>query len=869
MRSFFKRPWIIIAVIAGITVFFAFQLPRAELDNNIVHFMPENNPARLTARHLDETFGERVIVFIGLERPYGTVFDRDFLMRIREFTRAAENVELVKDMDSIISTQYISGEGDSIIVTDLVPDDFSGSPEEINELKKRIASWDLYQGAIVSDDLLATQIVVTFNVGAEYQGTPETQRSLIQIRDMAKEMFAGFAEVYVAGQPVLGATLTSSMRTDLAVLIPLVIVVVLAALFLSLRRFTFVTLTLLTVVIAVIWSVGAMPLMGIKLSILSSILPVILIAVGSAYGIHIVTHYAQDTKDTLLNREEHRALVLSLVGKLIKPVFLAALTTFAGFISFCFTTVLPIREFGMFASFGVVVSFAVAITLIPAALLIRGPKKAKTARNRADRMSGVLGGVFMAVAGKRGLVIALAIVVLGVSIYGLSKVIVDNSLVEFFRDDTDVSRSDRFIREHFGGSKQITLSVEADSTEIMLSPEVLKAVDDLSVYLAERVPLVGKVMGFTDMVKRMNQLFNIDESPAGLRPVTPAAGGNDFGFDSSSGDFGFGFDTVFEPPTPAHAVYVDEEKTAPVSQYSAEDILSLLDTAGGKHAKMTANELVRELQRLTNYNGFSYYEIPADPARYAKTSGEELQRLISNYLVLLSGDIKDYSNDPLEPTAVKTTIQIRSPWQKDVDAVVNVINAYTAANFPRNVRVVTGGGAMAEGTLSGLIIHSQITSIIISILIVFVIIAISNRSFIAGVIAAVPLALAILCNFAVMGFLGIKINLGTALISGLVVGIGIDYTIHFIEFFKHEYQAGGDFLRRTFTGTGKAIVINALSVGAGFGVLAFSQFRITAQLGALVMLSMFITALVSLTVIPALLTTIKPRFVYGQKGALR
>lgn len=235
MRNFFKRPWIIIAVIAGITVFFAFQLPRAELDNNIVHFMPENNPARLTARRLDETFGERTKVFIGLERPYGAVFDRDFLMRIREFTRAAENVELVKDMDSIISTQYISGEGDSIIVTDLVPDDFSGSPEEIDELKKRIASWDLYQGAIVSDDLLATQIVVTFNVSAEYQGTPETQRSLIQIRDMAKEMFAGFAEVYVAGQPVLGAALTSSMRTDLAVLIPLVIVVVLAALFHSLE----------------------------------------------------------------------------------------------------------------------------------------------------------------------------------------------------------------------------------------------------------------------------------------------------------------------------------------------------------------------------------------------------------------------------------------------------------------------------------------------------------------------------------------------------------------------------------------------------------------------------------------------------------
>jgi predicted RND superfamily exporter protein len=64
---------------------------------------------------------------------------------------------------------------------------------------------------------------------------------------------------------------------------------------------------------------------------------------------------------------------------------------------------------------------------------------------------------------------------------------------------------------------------------------------------------------------------------------------------------------------------------------------------------------------------------------------------------------------------------------------------------------------------------------------VLVIVALSYRSFVAGIIAAVPLSIAILCNFAVMGFLGIKLNIGTALIASLAVGIGIDYTIHFIR----------------------------------------------------------------------------------------
>jgi predicted RND superfamily exporter protein len=117
-----------------------------------------------------------------------------------------------------------------------------------------------------------------------------------------------------------------------------------------------------------------------------------------------------------------------------------------------------------------------------------------------------------------------------------------------------------------------------------------------------------------------------------------------------------------------------------------------------------------------------------------------------------------------------------------------------------------------------------------------------------------------------MGFLGIKLNMGTALIASLAVGIGIDYTIHFIEFFKHEYQSdhlrGNDFFRRTFKGCGKAILINAVSVGAGFGVLTFSQFRILAEFGGLIALSMVITALVSLILIPVLLTTFRPKFIY-------
>jgi predicted RND superfamily exporter protein len=237
---------------------------------------------------------------------------------------------------------------------------------------------------------------------------------------------------------------------------------------------------------------------------------------------------------------------------------------------------------------------------------------------------------------------------------------------------------------------------------------------------------------------------------------------------------------------------------------------------------------------------------------------------VSNYLVLLSGSIDDYANDPLEPTAIRTTVQLRTTGDADTKAAIARMQSYIDANFPGTVKVKIGGPALVESALSGLVVQSQIISVAVSILMVFIIIAISNKSSMAGLIGSLPLCISILINFAVMGFLGIKLNLGTSLVASVSVGIGIDYTIHFIDAYKREYREtnGGDnFLRRAFEGSGKAIIINAVSVGAGFAVLSLSQFNILADLGLLICLTMFTSALISLTVIPALLSVIKPGFV--------
>jgi predicted RND superfamily exporter protein len=877
MERFFKRPALVAGVIALITVFFAVQLMRAELDNNNLRYIPDENPAHIVSEYIDETFGGQVSVLVGLERRFGTVFEPEFLARLRDFAAQVEGFDYIKSVTSLMSTQYITGNADSIIADDLVAEDFSGSPAEIAALKQRIASWDLLQGSLVSESGAATQALITFDVDADDAGKPEVVAVVRQIRSAAHEMFAGLAEVYVTGQPVISAAINESIIADLFFLIPLVVVVLLTVLFFSFRRWGSVFLVLLTVLVAVVWSIGAMPFFGIRLTIISMLLPVILMAVGSAYGIHVVTHYREDTRGRVLSVEEHRELVFELARKLIKPVFLAALTTFAGFVSFCFTSIIPIREFGMFASWGVLVSFAVAVTLIPSLILLKGPPKQaqierdnKSALKQKRGFDNTLAAGLLLVARKKKTILALTALLTVLAVYGLSKIIIDNVMIEFFRGETDMSRSDNFMREYFGGSKELSVVVEADRAEVLLSPEVLRAIDDFSAWMTANVSGVGKVVGFTDVIKRINQVFNVDESPDGLRVMNVDAAQAeeaDFGFGAfgDSDDFGFGdFNSEGFETAPPDTNTPDAAWS--INGYTAADIIALLDRAASQAGNLSGVELVRELKRLTNYEGFAYYEIPANPERYGKTSDEELQGLVSNYLVLVAGgDFSDYANDPMEPTAIRTMLQLRTVGDRDTKEVMAIINAYIEERFPKTVRVTVGGSASIESAITALIVNSQIISIAISILVVLIILTFSYKSFAAGVIGAIPLVLAIICNFATMGFLGIKLNIGTALIASISVGIGIDYTIHFIDTFKREFTQGDEYLRRTFIGSGKAIIINAASVGAGFGVLAFSRFRMLSEFGALIMLSMCISAAVSLTVIPALLTTVKPKFIYVPK----
>ena len=878
VKKLYKHPRVILGIILGITLFFALQLPRIRFDNNNFRFIPESDPARIADAEMAKIFGDSVPLLIGIQRRYSTIIDYKFLEKMQELDKQLLALPLVKSVVSLTTTTHIEAEGDSIVSGKLVLEHLTGSPEELNTITERLRSLDTYNRSLVSDDLKATQTIIFLNVKQEESGSPETIAVCRKVMSIAEEWDFPDSVAYVTGAPVFSEIVNEATSHDLMFLVPIVVIVVAGVLFFSFRRFTGVFLPLLTVIISCIWAIGAMALLQIPLTILSTVLPVILIAVGSAYGIHVINHYFDEvTQSKEISRETHSAQIVEAMSRVIPPVFLAALTTFAGFVSFCFTSVVPIFEFGIFSSFGVLSAFIVAVTLIPAILILRGPRNPTIGGrfgvqpSHTGIIDRIIADTLMIVHAHKRSVLLISLGCIIFAGLGISKLVIDNVLMEYFEPDVQVVRSDTFIRENFGGSKLLNLIIKGEKQGDVIRPDVLQAIDSLAEYAEENIPEVGKVTSLADVIKRFNQVYNADAPAAGLTPI--GANSTEKGEKDTFGDFGdFGDDDTTTPldKTANSAVTDTVVNTGVETQkeraYTFPEIIEKLAAAQAarRGRYVSATEVIDALKKDINYKGAAYYEIPTDPQKYGKETQEELSMLIQNYLLLMGGNVQDFIDDIHTPATLKVNIQLRTVGQHDSEQALQAIMAYVKANFPKDISVEANGSMFIEQSLNTLVVQSQLISVAVSFGIVFLILAIYYRSIIAGIIGIIPLMISVALNFGFMGIVGIKLNIGTAMVASFAIGIGIDYTIHYLAAYHHEYTKRRDdrnFLIHTFYGSGKAILFNAVSVGAGFAVLMLSKFNMLSELGLLIALVMATSSFASLTVLPTILSIVKPRFI--------
>ena len=310
-------------------------------------------------------------------------------------------------------------------------------------------------------------------------------------------------------------------NTEMRRVIPLVVVTAAVVLALSLHSIRGVLLPLLVVVTSVLWTLGLMAWTGSVFSALNSPLPMMLIPIGIADGIHVIHHYMHTVaKDP--NRPNADA-VFDTMQSMFVAVVMTSLTTAAGVASLAASSISTNREFGLFSAFGVLAAMVFSLTVLPAILTVspRPRRGLASLVGDADDDRGPLRYALRIVADlvttRPRLILAVTFAAMVVSVLGFPRLTVDGSLLKNLPPDNAVLTADNLMVERFGGSLPLEISVDGGDADAWKQPENLRAMLAFQDGL-ERIDKVGATRSLADVVRRLNAVMNPNDPEADRIP---------------------------------------------------------------------------------------------------------------------------------------------------------------------------------------------------------------------------------------------------------------------------------------------------------------------------------------------------------------
>ncbi len=732
---------LLVLIISGWFVSEIYQNSRME--TNLDKYMPQDHPAFIYSDMAEEWFNIRDGILIAIEHPDG-IYNSGTLDKIREITLALQEIPGIEanDITSLYTADNIVGTEDGLDVKAF----YKRTPQsrdKLDELQRLVRTNDMVQGRIVSQDETVSLIV------ASIADSIFSMEFYNQILDFANG-YKGPENIYVAGRPIVEGTMAFLGPKDMKTMVPLVIVVIIVVLYIALRSIRQTVATLSVVLLSTIWAFGLMAVFDIPIYAVSIMIPVMLIAIGVAYGIHLYNNmqlYAGKNPDAGL-----KELIWDMFRKMWKPVFMSAFTTIVGFLSLLTSDVYPIKYFGLFTAFGVLMAFVFSLFFIPAFEFAMPGRYKGTGKNkeRSQKKTERFAQKFAdAVLKHKAFVISTTIVLLIVAVIGIQKVWINSRFLENFERNSEIVRTDAFVNTHFGGTSTINVVLESEENGSMIRPEVEKLMVQMQAD-AETLAVVGNSHSITNFIRRMNQVMHSDDK--------------------------------------AFDVIPDDQ------------------------------ELIAQYLLL--------YEMSGDPDNLWKTVDYDYRK-------------------------ANIVVQIKSDNSKDLKQVIDILEKYRQPFADLNVQMNYAGSGYKALVFTDLILKGQIKSLLMSVVIIILLLALMFRKLSLGFIGSIPIVLTATLSFGLMGLLNIPLSTTTALVSSIAVGIGVDYAVHFIERYRVNALRTGSKAQtviETMHQSGRAISFNAFVVIMGFMVLLFSAFPPNRSLGALVSLNMFFSFIATVTI---------------------
>ena len=497
------HPKLVVFLSILVTLVFIAQFPKIKTDTNPKNMLPATSDVRVWNDEVDRTFGlyEDMIV-LGVVNDKG-ILNPETLGKIRRITDDILTIKGVaaRDVSSFPTITHVTAERGTLRVAPLMTQT-PKSEEEITALRKQLFENPLFINRIISPDGKTTAIYVPLEKGANGKEIADRIREIVK-----KEK--GDEKYYIAGDPVARDTFGTEMFKLMAIFAPIAGGVMLLIRYLMFRDLFLSATLMMDAMISIVWSMGLLIWLGFPVHIMSSMAPVFLMAIATD-SIHIFNEFYFRYRE----KKDKRTAIIETMQAVGRPVRYTALATAAGFAVLLFTNIVPVEGFGGLVAFGTVVLRILSFSFIPAMFtFVKEEKIGRIAEGEDISLSGT-SRFLRRLAGfgthhpKSTVLVGLALLM--TALFGISRIAVNNNMVEWFKKDSEIRVADREINRALGGTSLGYVVGIAKEDDFIKKPETMRYLEGLQRHL-ERLPVVGKTFSVADYVKRINRVLHDDD----------------------------------------------------------------------------------------------------------------------------------------------------------------------------------------------------------------------------------------------------------------------------------------------------------------------------------------------------------------------
>jgi len=492
----FRVPIIILAIL--LTILFGYFIKNVKVSANIISLVPEDNRELIILKNVLKKFGSSTFVIVSVKSD--DVYSLSTLTKIKdisdEIQKLPEIAEVVDPFNAPVF-KYLFG---MLVVKKSLTGGEVPSIKKLEEFKNELLSEPVLKNVVVSENGKSLAIYIRLK---DDHNTEPIREKLLNII----EPYRGPEEFHLAGRPIIESWVKEYLVRDSIWLVFPIIILVIAVLFINFKSIRGIVLPLTIMVCSIIWTLGLMGMFNREITMVGVMLPTLILVISSSYSIHFLNQYHKD-----IYQDEHRTRnIEKSIVKIGKTIILAALTTIAGFSALIINKIKPMRELGIFVLIGVFFAMVLSLTFLPGILtLLREPRKklyAAKEGSRTSRLFSRLGNLII----RRWRLILLIALAIGIwSCVGIRNISVDTDWKRFFKKNSEILTSQRFIRSNYGGVSTFNVVFEINKSNDNLhfrTLDTLRYVDQIEEWIRLK-ELFGPTVSLVDYIKRANQLMN-------------------------------------------------------------------------------------------------------------------------------------------------------------------------------------------------------------------------------------------------------------------------------------------------------------------------------------------------------------------------